>query len=176
MRTPAENSYYWMMCRCYNPKTNGYANYGGRGIAVCERWKNSKAVFLEDMGPRPEGHVIDRRDNNLGYSEENCRWVTRRESDLNKRSIKLPFPNGVNDRERKRLVDALWRKNNRDKKLAMAKRYYAKNRTFVLSSAKVYYQSARNKKLAYRRKYYLANRDKILLQCKRDYYCKKQRP
>lgn len=162
--TPAENSYSWMIARCYYPKTNGYERYGGRGIKVCKRWKQSRSAFLQDMGPRPDGHVLDRVDNDLGYSKKNCRWATIRESQLNKRPIKFPFPSGVNDRARIRLVDGAWRSNNRDKKAVIAKRYYAKHKDRVLASAKLYYQKKRTAKLAYRKKYYWANRDKILLQ------------
>ena len=81
----AKSSYAHMIDRCYNPKEQGYERYGGRGISVCERWRNSFWDFLEDLGERPEGFVLDRIDPNLDYSPENCRWVDRKTSSYNTR-------------------------------------------------------------------------------------------
>lgn len=75
--------------RCYNPKHAQWEYYGGRGITVCKSWRlsNGKGFknFFRDMGPRPKGKEIDRRNNNLGYSKSNCRWVTRRKNHNNRR-------------------------------------------------------------------------------------------
>jgi hypothetical protein len=77
-----------MKARCYNPKSTQYAHYGGRGITVCERWKNSFQAFYEDMGPRPSGqYTVERRDVNAGYTPENCYWATWAEQNINKRTI-----------------------------------------------------------------------------------------
>ena len=70
--------------RCYNPNNQDYKHYGGRGIKVCDRWKNSFEAFYQDMGPRPKGHLIDRKDNDGNYEPDNCRWVTITESNRNK--------------------------------------------------------------------------------------------
>lgn len=64
-----------MMDRCTNPEAQAYKNYGGRGITVCERWLSFEN-FLDDMGRRPHGLSIERKDNNLGYSKDNCVWAT----------------------------------------------------------------------------------------------------
>ena len=73
--------------RCYNERDKRYSDYGGRGITMCEEWRNSFEAFYRDMGPRPTPeHTIDRRENDKGYSKENCRWATWNEQQNNKRN------------------------------------------------------------------------------------------
>jgi len=77
-------SWYAMFFRCTNPKDPNYHNYGGRGIFVCERWKDFRN-FLADMGERPQGKTLDRKENDGNYEPGNCRWATPREQAENKR-------------------------------------------------------------------------------------------
>lgn len=80
-----------MRDRCNNPNNRHFANYGGRGIQVCERWDKSFVDFLADMGERPSfEHTLDRYpDNDGNYEKSNCRWATRKEQNNNKRSNRI---------------------------------------------------------------------------------------
>jgi len=88
-QTPEYASWEHMKDRCYNQNCNRYYLYGGRGIKVCERWRNSYVAFLKDMGRKPSHiHSIDRLDTNGNYEPSNCKWSTPKEQ-ANNRRIKL---------------------------------------------------------------------------------------
>jgi hypothetical protein len=89
--SPEYYSWASMHQRCTNPARNVFANYGGRGIKVCERW-NSFENFFADMGERPHGHSIGRLDPNGDYCPENCVWHSDAEQARTRRNNKLtPF-------------------------------------------------------------------------------------
>lgn len=82
---PERSVWAGMLARCYNPNATSFARYGGRGIAVCDRWRGSFENFIADMGPRPTAyHQIDRINNDGNYEPTNCRWVTRTVQATNK--------------------------------------------------------------------------------------------
>lgn len=75
-----------IIARCENPNVQNWARYGGRGISICDRWRNSYAAFLSDMGRKPSReHSIDRIDNDGNYEPGNCRWATATEQRRNQR-------------------------------------------------------------------------------------------
>lgn len=80
----------WLMIRqrCLNPNNKSFRDYGGRGIKVCTRWDDF-SLFKRDMGPRPVGTEIDRRDNNGDYCPDNCKWVDRQINAQNKRNNRI---------------------------------------------------------------------------------------
>jgi hypothetical protein len=89
-QTPTYVSYRNMLARCHNPKNKRFKDYGGRGITVCARWRQSWPNFVADMGEKPgRDYQIDRIDNSQGYSPSNCRWATRSEQQRNMRSNHL---------------------------------------------------------------------------------------
>jgi hypothetical protein len=88
---PLHGTWAMMHSRCYNPKSKHYDYYGGRGIRVCIRWRHTLQGlknFIADMGPRPEGSTLDRKDNDEWYMPSNCRWATRTEQIRNRRMKK----------------------------------------------------------------------------------------
>lgn len=88
-RTPEYKAWIGLIDRCTNPSNQAYKHYGDRGIGVCERWIKFDN-FFEDMGERPsKKHSLDRIDNSMGYSMENCRWATSKTQNRNKRGNHL---------------------------------------------------------------------------------------
>lgn len=79
-----------MIQRCTNPKNTSWANYGGRGIKVCRRWRDSFDDFLADVGEKPEGdYSIDRKDNDGDYEPGNVQWTIRTKQNRNRRNTQL---------------------------------------------------------------------------------------
>lgn len=77
-----------MLHRCYNVDHRAYQNYGGRGIGVCDEWRDIESgfkAFLNDMAGRQPGDSLDRIDNDAGYGKDNCRWTDRKTQQNNRR-------------------------------------------------------------------------------------------
>lgn len=92
-RSRAHSSWHAMLTRCSNPSHPGYPDYGGRGITVCDHWKSFDR-FLEDMGEPPPGCSLERVNNSLGYSPENCIWADRLTQSNNRRNVAQVTING----------------------------------------------------------------------------------
>lgn len=88
----SKTAYYkmWsaMKDRCANPKNRQYHDYGGRGISYCPEWESFES-FYSDMGEKPKGMTLERKDNSVGYSKDNCIWATRKEQQRNRRTNKM---------------------------------------------------------------------------------------
>lgn len=90
-RTPERRAWLDARRRCHDPRAAAYANYGGRGIRMCEEWRFSFEAFLAHVGRRPgPGHSLDRIDNDRGYEPGNCRWATPTEQGRNTRISTSP--------------------------------------------------------------------------------------
>lgn len=84
-RSRSRSLWKGMWDRCERKNHKAYHRYGGRGISVCERWR-SFDNFYSDMGPRPVGKTLDRKNNDGNYEPGNCRWATKREQMGNTRA------------------------------------------------------------------------------------------
>lgn len=95
---PLYSTWSGMISRCYHASCKAYKDYGARGIIVCERWRikgQGFRNFVEDMGERPEGHSLDRIDNDGNYEPSNCKWSTRKEQQRNQRCTRKITIEGV---------------------------------------------------------------------------------
>ena len=82
--SPTYKSWQAMIARCTNPKHPAFHRYGGRGITICREWRESFEAFLADVGERPEGKTLDRKNLNEGYTAANCRWRTPKQQQHNR--------------------------------------------------------------------------------------------
>jgi hypothetical protein len=94
-KTKEYRTWCGMKNRCYNEKVKGFTRYGGRGITVCDRWKDLYINFSNDMGRCPEGFSLDRIDNNKEYSPNNCRWASKKDQARNRRNSVFIDKNGM---------------------------------------------------------------------------------
>lgn len=93
-KTGTYKSWTSMKARCYGKYSIEYERYGGRGIEVCDRWKNSFEEFLEDMGERPDGYSLERKNPNGNYEPSNCCWIPNSQQAKNRRTNKYVILNG----------------------------------------------------------------------------------
>lgn len=94
--SPEYTCWAHIITRCENKKAHAFELYGGRGIKVCQRWRDSFENFFADMGKRPsKGHSVDRIDCNGDYTPENCRWATQHEQTRNTRRNVMVTIDGV---------------------------------------------------------------------------------
>jgi hypothetical protein len=90
-RAPHPLLFTWksLVQRCINPRSPWWPYYGGRGITVCDRWRQFFAAFCEDVGERPLGTTLDRIDNDGPYAPGNVRWASRKEQARNRCTTRL---------------------------------------------------------------------------------------
>jgi hypothetical protein len=82
-----------MIARCYKRSATNFKWYGARGVTVCARWR-SFDNFLADMGEKPTGLTLDRKDSNGNYEPRNCRWLPTEMQNVNRRATRIIEMNG----------------------------------------------------------------------------------
>ncbi len=88
--SPEYRCWRGMIQRCFNKNSTGFANWGGRGITVCKKWRDSFSAFYADVGPRPgPGYSIDRIDNGKSYTKSNTRWATKKQQARNTKTNRV---------------------------------------------------------------------------------------
>lgn len=87
-RHPSYQAWRSMLNRCYRPADASYATHGGRGIEVCSRWFSFEN-FVEDMGERPAGLTLERKDTDRGYGPDNCVWASMQTQQRNRRNNRV---------------------------------------------------------------------------------------
>ena len=115
-RTGTYGSWSAMRARCLDPKNKEFANYGGRGIKICERWMASFTDFLADVGERPAGKTLDRYpDKNGDYAPGNVRWATPKQQKDNQRPrIIMGKPHSAETRAKMSLTRKAWWARRKD--------------------------------------------------------------
>lgn len=88
-KLPLYAIWHAMVQRCTNPRNKDWLDYGGRGITVCDEWRNDVSAFVASVSPRPEGLWLDRIDNDKGYGPGNWKWSTMIEQANNRRPRSL---------------------------------------------------------------------------------------
>jgi hypothetical protein len=109
-RTTEYSTYIHMLDRCYNEANLSYRDYGGRGITVCPRWRESFENFVADMGNKPSPkHSLDRINNGGNYEPNNCRWATQTVQNINRRPRKNSsgYTGVVWDKDRNKWASAI---------------------------------------------------------------------
>ncbi len=92
---PLYQRWIGMKQRCYNPNSDNFHLYGGRGIEVCQRWRDSFPAFIEDMGECPNGFQLDRKNTDGNYEPGNCQWSSPLENSRNRRDARRVTWNGT---------------------------------------------------------------------------------
>ncbi len=87
--TPEWRSWRHMLRRCYDINDIRFRFYGGRGIIVCDEWKNDFEKFLSDMGAKPKGYTLHRLKNDQNYSKDNCAWADMQTQQRNRSNNRL---------------------------------------------------------------------------------------
>ena len=94
IHTPEYSAWGNAISRCEAKSYPSYAQYGGRGIKMCPRWRGSFEAFYSDMGSRPNGMTLDRIDIDKDYEPSNCRWASMRDQVRNRRNVRWTWLNG----------------------------------------------------------------------------------